>query len=574
MFFFNIISYKTFDYLFMPEKNKLTELDSSIETLDLDALNGLSFGPSWADNNSSNIKKRKSLKQSSYRDRETNKSNKNFKKDRRGKSKFRQNDFTSRNSNTDGNNYAKKISPLKKFDIKIYPQDDTFDALIKQLKIDCKTYQLFELTQIILEKPERFVLLINRLKDEHAPEPIYFCPRDKMPFDTKEEAIDHFFDNFISDFYEITDIEVDAPKGDFKLVYRCPFSQKLLSPPNYHLFQDILKSHYKDNVKGMSLADYQNKLICENDPDAVNEWSSEMKKAQNFKLITQELNLDNDIIPENDLGKKHDMKLADDSKIEFNLKDQALNYLLNNYEEQIVRKSDNFRLNGALLSALPKGSIKESILSEIQTQKRFPLDSANNIRGRLRRHKFTIYKKGSKGVSYVCSVKRKFRDSKTVFTESICELIKFIESNQGINIHNLPYKYLGIEKFSESNKTNTKPSQSLEENSESLTKKPDSLPIEKFDISESNKEKFKEIIQSLRWLISEGYVTEYSDSSIFINPILEAPNPKNTLSSVIKKEEIDNSKNMRKTKEAAEKESSNREVNKNSIDASEDSTAL
>ena len=33
-------------------------------------------------------------------------------------------------------------------------------------------------------------------------------------------------------------------------------------------------------------------------------------------------------------------------------------------------------------------------------------------------------------------------------------------------------------------------------------------------------------------------------------------------------------KNMRKTKEATEKESSNREVNKNSIDASEDSTAL
>ena len=151
-------------------------------------------------------KTKKAAKASGYGDQKSNKLNKRLKKDRRGKSNFRQNEISSRNQKNDSQTYTKKPSLLKKFEIKIYPQDETFDALIKQLKIDCKTYQLFELTQIILEKPERFVVLINRIENNESSNPIYFCPKDKIPFDTKEEAIEHFYKNFISDFYEITDI--------------------------------------------------------------------------------------------------------------------------------------------------------------------------------------------------------------------------------------------------------------------------------------------------------------------------------------------------------------------------------
>ena len=547
----------------MPNKDKLSEPTSSTDTIDLDALNSLNFGPSWADSSTSSIKKtRKATKASSYGDQKSSKFNKRVKKDRRAKSNFRQNEFASRNQNNDGHTYSKKPSLLKNFDIKVYPQDDTFDALIKQLRIDCKTYQLFELTQIILEKPERFVVLINRIENNESSNPIYFCPKDKIPFDTKEEAIEHFYKNFISDFYEITDIEIDAPKGDFKSVYRCPFTQTLLSPPNYHLFQDILKSHHKSHIKGMNLADYQNKLICENDLDAVKEWSEKMKKAHNFKLISHQTNQDNKDESDGDQSTESEIKNADIPKIEFNSKEQAINYLLSNQEDLIIRKCDNFRLNGALLSSLPKGIIKDSILNEIQTQKRFPLDSANNIRGRLRRHKFTIYKKGSKGVSYVCSVKRKFRDSTTVFTESISELITYIESNQGMSIHALPYNYLGIEKPIKSKISKPCSTQGCEDTPKSLTEESNPPARDNLDIPEPDKEKFKEIIQNLRWLISEGYVTEYSNNKVFVNPILEPSNPKNDSADSINEEVV--SKDINETNVTPNKKSSrgNQEENK------------
>src|SRR6185503_9854933 len=71
--------------------------------------------------------------------------------------------------------------------------------------------------------------------------------------------------------------------------------------------------------------------------------------------------------------------------------------------------------------------------------------TANALRGRLRREHFTIFKKGSKGISYVCAVKRKFRVPGQTFSDSIGGLISFIEANPMIRASELAPKFLGIE---------------------------------------------------------------------------------------------------------------------------------
>ena len=98
-----------------------------------------------------------------------------------------------------------------------------------------------------------------------------------------------------------------------------------------------------------------------------------------------------------------------------------------------------------LVDAMPNSPIKRSIEFCLENQRRFPLETANNLRGRLRRMKFTIYKRGAKGVSYVCSVKRKFREPTTVFAEEVQKLIEFIEQNQNVFVGDLPEKFLSIQ---------------------------------------------------------------------------------------------------------------------------------
>src|SRR6185369_13741012 len=119
-------------------------------------------------------------------------------------------------------------------------------------------------------------------------------------------------------------------------------------------------------------------------------------------------------------------------------------FLLSQAREKVVRTAETARFHGKIVDQLPPGEIRRSVEGALERQRRFPLDTANALRGRLRREHFTIFKKGSKGVSYVCAVKRKFRVPGQTFSDSIGALISFIESHPMIRASELPGKLLGI----------------------------------------------------------------------------------------------------------------------------------
>lgn len=480
----------------MPNKDSNTDTAENSNKVDLNSLADLNFGPSWADANADASKKVTSSKSASSGRKNSFKDNdRKAKRDRRGnvsKSNFKNSEgrqFDSR----DKQSYQFEPS----FDVKIYPQDDTFDTLIKSLKNNCKTYQLFEITRVILEKPERFVILLSRIKNEDSSDKlIYSCPKDNLPFDTEDEAIEYFIDTYSDEFFTIEDVEVDPPSGNFSIVYRCPFTGKLIAPPNFHRFQEILKLHHKKTIKNLSLEDYQSKLESVNDEAVINEWVESMKKVKRYSL-----------------------KESEDSSVVFDSREEVKRYLILNQKNAIVHASENIRFLGNNIEKLPKGLIKRNVNHAIEGQRRFPLETANNIRGRLRRHKFTIYKKGSKGVSYVCSVKRKFRDDKTVFTDNINALIEFFEKNQDISVMDLPYKFLNLQKLQSSeDKGSDKESEGNKESEGTdlaSSEVSNALNIDGF--SDDEKGQIKQLFRDLKWLISEGYVTEYSNGTLFVH---------------------------------------------------------
>ena len=172
-----------------------------------------------------------------------------------------------------------------------------------------------------------------------------------------------------------------------------------------------------------------------------------------------------------------------------------------------------------------------------------------------------IQKRGSKGVSYVCSVKRKFRNPSTVFTDTIQQLIAFLEKNPDIHISQLAKRFLGIDikqqlplvnheenssndqsgkksNFANKNAGKVKVEDSrLSEDSpviEGLQKETSDLSAineTKCNISSVDKARLKQTMLDLRWLIMEGYVTEYGNSKIFAPPPM--PEPKNYPSKVV-----------------------------------------
>jgi hypothetical protein len=190
--------------------------------------------------------------------------------------------------------------------------------------------------------------------------------------------------------------------------------------------------------------------------------------------------------------------------ISFDNIEDAKIHLLANARDKVVRPVESVRFHGKLIEKLPPGEIRRALEGHVERQRRFPLDTANALRGRLRREGFTIFKKGSRGVSYVCAVKRRFRVPGQVFSETITKLIDFIEKNPMVHMKDLPKAFLSIEV------PVAAPAAPVAEG------EAPAAPV--VALTPEQSEKLRKMSNDLRWLVMEGYVTEFSDGKLFAPP--------------------------------------------------------
>ena len=277
------------------------------------------------------------------------------------------------------------------FNAAFFPEDTSFNALVKTIRSSARTIELFEIARTVLAKPERFVVVVVRKPGpagapEAAPQPIYVSVPDGLPFESEDAAVSHVMSEFLGNFFDSGLVEVDPPKGNFLVINRCGVTGELLGPPNYHRYAQMVQQHYATRISRMPFEAFRSRIETVRDPEIVNQWLEKMKKVTRYTLK----------------GPVAEGQVAPT----FDSLEDARAYLLTNARDSVVKAVDNARFHGKALETMPRGEILMAIEGDYDRQLRFPLDTANQLRGRLRREHFTIFKKGSKGVSYVCAVKR------------------------------------------------------------------------------------------------------------------------------------------------------------------------
>lgn len=370
-------------------------------------------------------------------------------------------------------------------EVNIYPDDAPFKKLSQVMRQNCRTYELFEIANIILQKAERFVVVMKPFEGEQAgrgPQTFFISSKDGVPFETEEEAVAYAFKASIDDFFETEEIEVEPPKGAFNMINKCGVTGELLGPPNYHRYTDLLREHHAQRLPRMSFEGFQRKIESVKDEETVNTWLEKMRKQTRYTWKGE---------------------FEGDKKPIFESTESARHYVTLYHKASLVKEVNQARFNGALIEAMPAGSrIRKSIESVVEYQKRFPLDTANHLRGRLRRLNFAVYKKGTKGVSYTCAVKRKFRQPGEVFSDDLQEMIEYIERNPEINTAELLKMIYQLE---------------LPDLSDEAVRK-------EFEekMTPSDKESLGKFTRNVRWLVSEGYVIEMADGRMIAVPAMEA----------------------------------------------------
>lgn len=408
-------------------------------------------------------------------------------------------------------------------EITFYPDDHGFNALVKAMRASCRTYELFEIARLILGKPERCVVVFRRRKESpQAPNlPLFVSVPDGMPFETEDEAIRYTLERHMDKFFTMEDVEVEPPKGTFQFVNRCPITKELLGPPNYHRYAHILKFHYDTHAIRVPFEDYKASIEVVREPEVVQQWLESAKKVTRYTFKGPE----------------------GTEPVVFDNPEEARTHLLSNCRELVVRSVDSARLSAKVVTESGRTEAARALQGAIDMQRRFPLDSANALRGRLRRENFHIFKRGSKGVTYVCSVRRKFRNPGEVFSDSITKLVEFLDKNPRIPISALPEKFLGFSLPHEApvpttvaavaqpppavdvSETDAGESSQTGESAASVapvaSPKPAAPHADIASLKPEQKSALDRLLMDLRWLVGEGYVAEYSDGRLFVHPVVE-----------------------------------------------------
>lgn len=359
------------------------------------------------------------------------------------------------------------------FEIQIFPDEPVLATLTRGMRQSLRTYELFEVARLILEKPDRYHVSLRFKNQGDSERPLFQSIPDGVPFTSEEAAVDHVLRTHLDQFFAIEEVEAEPPKGNFQFIARCTLTGDFLSPPNYHRYQPILLQYYQEHFPDMPFERFRSHIETVKDEEAIQKWLESMTKQKRYKPTQQ----------------------GEGEEQSFETPEEARAFLLQHKKEQIVKKVKAARLPGKRVEDVADPEIKPYLLAYADYQRRFPLDTANTLRGRLRRQHFFIYKKGSRGISFVSAVKRRHRQPGQVFSESIGQLIAFLEQNDQVVASQLPEKFLG------------------------LSPKPEGEEAGSRDAAEE--EKLKRLNLDLRWLVSEGYVTEYSDGRLSVHSVAE-----------------------------------------------------
>ncbi len=416
-------------------------------------------------------------------------------------------------------------------EVLFYPEDAAFAKLADLMKRLKRTYQLFDVANLFLEKPERFIVVAKNLPSEDGKvKPLYCAQPQNLPFTDEATAKRVAVEYYLEELFKKETVEAEAPKGNFQVVNKCTLGGELLGAPNWHRYNEFLREFHASKYPNMSFERFLTSIESSRNADEIAAWLESMKHREVYKL----------------------KEAAEGEEDTFETKDNACNYILRKYADGLVKEYEQVRMRGSNIALLPQGAIRRNIEEMLHAQRKFPIVTANNLRGRLRRGAFAIYKRGSKSFAYVSAVKRKFLTEGETLAELPQKIFTYITDNRGLTSFALPYLFLGLEtpkastpkSLAEEHKhaPDVVPAQAevaaaseeapqaaeasapeIDEEAEKIA--PDSAKIEAEVLKYSDEDllKIRQVSTELMWLISEGYIVEYADATLLANPYMPKP---------------------------------------------------
>src|SRR5580700_11417672 len=177
--------------------------------------------------------------------------------------------------------------PLPEISVTFVPGENGVESLARQIKMTGRCYPLFQIAQLVLDKPERYsVQLVVKKKSEGASaQPLFVCALDDTPWLSEDEAVAHVLKNHFATFYQAERTATEPPKGTYTFVAQCGLSGAILGPPNYHDYQNQLRKLHTERFSRMPFDMFKARVKIVREEAVVKKWIEDQSTKTEYVCL-------------------------------------------------------------------------------------------------------------------------------------------------------------------------------------------------------------------------------------------------------------------------------------------------
>jgi hypothetical protein len=364
-------------------------------------------------------------------------------------------------------------APLPEISVAFLADEKGVEHLARQIKVTGRAYPLFQIANLVLQKPERYAvrLGIRKKPDGAVLQRLFVCALDDSPWLSEDEAVAHVLKNHFGTFYQTERTPTDPPKGTYTFVAQCGMSGVILGPPNYHDYQNQLRKLHAERFSKMPFEMFKARVRIVKDEAVVKKWIEE----HSFKTEYICLN-----VPE-------PLKLSSLEEVE--------KHFRSTHKEAIIKPAETVLVDGAKSRNLRSHDLQRLVRVEWEKQKHFPLQLATALSKQFASCGLQFFKV-NKTVVHVSVARPQFLDLETTpVSENIRRIVDFINAKPGCSRRKL------MEALAPAPKV-VAPASAEGQGEASPTQQPEPTAEQ------------TALIADLHWLIHQGHVLEFADGRL------------------------------------------------------------
>jgi hypothetical protein len=296
--------------------------------------------------------------------------------------------------------------PLPELEINFLPDATAIDVLGRQIRNTGRAYPLFDIAQLILQKPERQLVKIDSRKkpDGSLAQPLFLCALDDTLWLSEAEAVKHVLNKHFDTFYKAERTPIDPPKGVFTFVAQCGMSGAVLGPPNYHDYQNQLHKLHQERFSRMQFDEYKSRVKIVRDEAIVKKWVEDHSFRTEFEC----------------LNVAEPKRLTSREELEKHFREVHV--------ANIIKQVETHTMPGPASRDIRSNDLQRALRAAWEEQRRFPLKLATVLSQKLANEGLQFFKV-NKTVTHVSVARPHYLDLEaTPVSEGVRRIVDFINA--------------------------------------------------------------------------------------------------------------------------------------------------